>query len=145
MAAVARSKHNKGRHGGDVRLTREAAGWDCESFTTRERGERMVLRGLWRRQEDAGGRLTGYVVLASAPGIDVHMGGHAESPANLTVREMELAAGVYGRSRTLGMTEVQRERRMWAAQERTGRMPRAEDAVERALAKVAHYGGAYRT
>ena len=111
-----------------------AAGWNCSERCTRARGERMVELGLWIRWFDEHGEHVGYLVTAERA-REEKLPSQASSCC-ITRHEMELVAGLHGKSRTVGLNEIQREERMKVIRAKTGRQVSPEDAVERALAKL---------
>lgn len=104
-------------------------GWRVAREISFAQGEAKCVSGEWDRVRDDYGNLSGYSMRVSVK-TDQDLPGGATS-TSITVREVLMSAGVFGKSRTMGMTEEQRITR------RDGRkfLP-PEDAIERATAKV---------
>lgn len=111
-------------------------GWRVIRHVSGAQGEEMVARGKWREVYDEQNNHVGYQIVASwKSDLEILSGG--PSPNSITKREVEMNAGLYGRSRTQGMPEESRVARF---DSRTGKPLPPEDAIERAVAKVAEFG-----
>lgn len=96
-------------------------------------GEAKCASGEWGRVRDAHDNLAGYQVLASSFKSEESLPCGATS-TSISVRELLMSAGCFGKSRTMRMTEEQRLARH-APFDPEKLLP-PEDAVERAIAKV---------
>lgn len=114
-------------------------GWRVVRRVSGAQGEEMLARGQWRDVYDASGNHIGYQVIASyKTDLEILSG---SSSCSITAREIELNAGLRGRSRTAGMSEEQRISRRAP---RTGSPLPPEDAIERAIAKVKEWPRSHR-
>ena len=113
-----------------------ALGWRVIRKVTLAEGAEKVLRGEWREVHDEHGDHWGYQVLVSSKtDQDIPSGATSSS---ITVNECELNAGLGGEWRTKGLPEDKRLSRFRRTE--AGLLPvPAEDAIERAQAKVAQW------
>jgi hypothetical protein len=92
-----------------------------------------VASGKWREVFFEDGSFAGYqVISATTSGKKIPSRGG--SPPTITLSEVQMNAGLYGRSRTLGMPEWKRKLRHAKYDEDKILAP--EDAIERAIVKV---------
>jgi hypothetical protein len=114
----------------------EHSGWRIVRTTGFVKGERLVDEGRFERLYDAlNGEHIAYRI-SSDPNLNQTRESRFSSPA-LTRRDVEANAGLYGKSKTAGMSE---EMRLVRSCPRTGKRLATEDFIERAIARVKAHG-----
>lgn len=110
-------------------------GWRIIRTTSFEKGERLVLDGRFERLFDA---LTGKHIAYRISGNAIHarINEARFSSTSLTERDAQAIAGLFGKSKTAGMSE---EMRLTRTCPRTGKHLATEDFIERAAARVEAY------
>lgn len=109
-------------------------GWRVIGTTTRERGREKLVSGEWREVYDEHGNFWGYQVLANFKKDEDLPSGTTST--SITVLECILNAEGLRASRTAGLPEEKRISR----KSKCGVPLPPEDAIERAVAKVAEFG-----
>ena len=110
-------------------------GWRIIRATSFVKGEALVDQGVYIRLYDAlTGQHLGYGVRESRGPVAELNSSHT-SPA-LTRFDSEAIAGLYGKSKTIGMSE---ELRLLRRCPRTGKQLAPEDFIERAIARAKEY------
>jgi hypothetical protein len=118
-----------------------ALGWRVIDQVTGTLAAQKLAAGKWREVFYEDESFAGYqVVSATTSGKKVPS--REGSPPTITLAEVQMNAGLYGRSRTLGMPEWKRAIRHVirkgpdGAKYDTGKIAEPEDAIERAIEKV---------
>jgi hypothetical protein len=110
-----------------------ALGWRVIDQVTGTLAAQKLAAGKWREVVYEDESFAGYqVVSAATSGKKVPS--REGSPPTITLAEVQMNAGLYGRSRTLGLPEWKRKRRRAKYDEDKILAP--EDAIERAIVKV---------
>ncbi len=108
-------------------------GWRVIDQVTGTLAAQKVAAGKWREVLFEDESFAGYqVVSATTSGKKVPS--REGSPPTITLAEVQMNAGLYGRSRTLGMPEWKRSLRR--AKYDKDKILAPEDAIERAIEKV---------
>ena len=89
-----------------------------------------ICNGTWKDGEEYDGFPCFHMVANVKPDLDM---ASSESDVGISVFEMEVNAGMYGVSRTCGLSEVQR---LTQPKDKMGHAPPPEDLIERIQAKV---------
>jgi hypothetical protein len=109
-------------------------GWRVIGTTNSGAATEKLANGEWREVYDEYGNFWGYQVLATFKKDEDLVSGATST--SITVSECLLNAGLGGRSRTARLPE---EKKI-ARRDRWGHALPPEDAIERAVAKVAEFG-----
>jgi hypothetical protein len=108
-------------------------GWRVIDQVAGSLAAQKVASGKWREVFYEDGSFAGYQVTAAATS-GKKVPSRDGSPPTITLTEVQMNAGLYGRSRTLGLPEWKRKRRHAKYDDRKILAP--EDAIERAITKV---------
>lgn len=113
--------------------TETTLGWRITNQVPMALGWEKVALRKWRAVQYDDGSFAGFQpTVAPQPGKSIPV--LAGSPPTITLTEVQMNAGLFGRSRTMGMPEWKREKRHARYDEKKILAP--EDAIERAIEKV---------
>jgi hypothetical protein len=123
-------RQEKGERSVNVYPPDTSLGWRVIYMVSALKAAERLAAGVWREVYDEYGSFWGCQVVANFGKDEAILSG--ASSTSITVSELELNAGLRGKSRTVGLSEEQRIARINGK----GKPLPPEDAIERAQAKV---------